>query len=125
LHAFTYSQRPDIAIEIDGPNGYRDAILFDPKYKLDGSIEQDSDRQRPVKPDIDKMHAYRDAIRDSHGKPVVSFAAVMYPGRTIRFGDGIAALGASPSLRNQLHEELKVILARALWRAQSSAAPSS
>jgi predicted component of viral defense system (DUF524 family) len=34
----------------------------------------------PKKIDIDKMHAYRDAIRDLGDQPVVDSAAIVYPG---------------------------------------------
>lgn len=33
-----------------------------------------------TKPDIDKMHAYRDAIRDESGSRVVRSAAILFSG---------------------------------------------
>ena len=77
-------------------------LLFDPKYKLDGDAsppEPNADPASlglPKKVDIDKMHAYRDAIRDEHGWCVVRHAAIPDPGRSVPYMDGLAAVGAVP-----------------------------
>jgi hypothetical protein len=103
LHSVSYAQRPDIAIEVTPPTGGRVAYLFDPKYKLDvdrygtGSEPDDPSRDgRPTKADIDKMHAYRDAIRGADGRRIVRYAAILFPGQTESFAAGLEAIGAHP-----------------------------
>jgi PD-(D/E)XK nuclease superfamily len=41
------------------------------------------------KVDIDKMHAYRDAIRDQSGTRVVRYAATLYPGPELHYAEGL------------------------------------
>ena len=94
LRSTSFTQRPDVAIEVRRPDGSIDVIVFDPKYKLDAD-EQGSGL--PLKSDVDKMHAYRDAIRDSAGRHVVRMAATLYPGRTRQYGREVSALGAHPA----------------------------
>ena len=50
------------------------------------------------KVDIDKMHAYRDAISDKNNNRVVDYAAILYPGRFESFGGDIEALSARPGV---------------------------
>jgi len=50
----------------------------------------------PRKLDLDKMHAYRDAIRGEGDQRVVQYAAILYPGRTRRFSAGMEAIGIRP-----------------------------
>ena len=108
LRSITYTQRPDIAIEIRIPGERTTVLLFDPKYKLDGELlEAAVSDGKPKKVDIDKMHAYRDAIRDDAGDRVVVYAAILYPGPAQEFRGGIEALSAHPgvsqtNLRNRL-----------------------
>ena len=66
LRSFTYEQRPDIAVEIQTSTGETQIYLFDPKYKLHTESDE-SEHATPQKSDIDKMHTYRDAIRDQDG----------------------------------------------------------
>lgn len=94
LRSISFTQQPDITIHRMNPDGRRRITVYDPKYKLDSSDDPDSDG-RPKKADIDKMHAYRDAIRSSDGDHVVDFAAILYPGATEGFGD-VAAIRAVP-----------------------------
>ena len=105
----SFLQRPDVAVEIGMPDGDLDMLLFDPKYKLDAD---DQGSGLPVKSDVDKMHSYRDAIRDGAGRHVVSFAATLYPGTTQHYGSDIAAIGAVPGRENELGETLR----ETLWR---------
>ena len=85
-YSVSFSQKPDLAIEVKDPSGEVSLWLLDPKYKLDSdgsAISDQVDRTPPGKPkkvDIDKMHAYRDALRDTDGRRVVRFAAILYPG---------------------------------------------
>ena len=108
--SLSFPQIPDLVIEVDHPCGPSQLLVFDPKYKLasedtaqDESTEADisgSDPAqigRPAKADIDKMHAYRDAIRSTDGSPVVAFAAILYPGTESQFYDReVAAFAARP-----------------------------
>lgn len=103
LHSVSYAQRPDVAIEVTPPTGERTVYLFDPKYKLDADQhgvgsqpDEPSHAGRPTKADIDKMHAYRDAICGADGRRVVRYAAILYPGPTESFADGLEAIGARP-----------------------------
>lgn len=77
--------------------------MFDPKYKLEGEvIEGIAPDGKPKKVDIDKMHAYRDAIRDEQGRRVVDYAAILFPGPEVRYDDGLEALSAVPGRGLQL-----------------------
>ena len=96
LRRLSFPQRPDIAIEVKRPGEPMAVYLFDPKYKLDSEQGAEPHEGKPKKVDIDKMHAYRDAIRDAGGSRVVQYAAVMYPGPTCRYGPGVEALHAVP-----------------------------
>lgn len=74
----SYSQeyRPDIVIKYNGQH-----LIFDAKHKLKG---WDDDYSKPKKEDIDKMHTYRDAIKNAVG------AFILYPGeanKLYRFHD--------------------------------------
>lgn len=117
LRSISFQQKPDIVIEVDRPDGDTRVIIFDPKYKLDSEIvssttvtnvEEDPGiaegtgseivgSGKPKKVDIDKMHAYRDSIRDLDDGRAVQYAAILYPGLSVEYGDGIAALAAHPS----------------------------
>lgn len=89
LYSASFEQVPDLALEISSPDKPVRVLVFDPKYKLDG--------ERPVKADIDKMHAYRDAIRDPENRRVVGTAAILYPGDDVRYaGDDVMAIQAYP-----------------------------
>ena len=90
--------------------------IFDPKYKL---IAENADAGRgdgkPKKEDIDKMHAYRDAIRDASGERVVEYAAIMYPGsETETYGQGLEALSSLPGSVGVLETRLRKLLFEAL-----------
>lgn len=69
---------------------------------------------QPKKVDIDKMHAYRDAIRDGGLRRVVSHAAILYPGATVQYDGGVAALSALPDDPKPLIDAVKDILRTAL-----------
>lgn len=117
IRSVSYPQRPDVTIEVESPNGRRRLYLFDPKYKLDGEpLEGESWDARPKKVDIDKMHAYRDAIRDASLNHVVDYAAILYPGPEVRYPTGIEALSAYPGAEAPLLSRLRDVLAAALAR---------
>ncbi|MDQ3694440.1 MAG: restriction endonuclease-like protein [Chloroflexota bacterium] len=96
LRSISLPQRPDVAIAIERPGRPTEVVIFDPKNKLDGEMIEDIGDGKPRKADIDKMHAYRDAIRDASLARVVSYAATLYPGPEVRYADGIEALSAYP-----------------------------
>lgn len=110
LRSLTYRQRPDVALERTVPMGGRAVWLFDPKYKL---VADEHGETRPPKADVDKMHAYRDAIRGEDGRHVVRLAALLYLGDTVWWGEEIAALRAHPHAVEALDRELDSALAPA------------
>lgn len=115
LKSISYTQRPDIALEITNQYGETKVYIFDPKYKLESDGLYDSDNSskgKPKKVDIDKMHAYRDSIQDINGNRVVEFAATLYPGDTIFYDKGLAAIRLIPSEED--NQELVTILERIL-----------
>ena len=118
LHSVSYGQRPDLAIEVTRPTGEPSVYLVDPKYKLDAGRAQGDEvgerRGSPKKPDIDKMHAYRDAIRDAGGKRVVEYAAILYPGATESFSEGLEAVSARPGQVGPLCRRVRRVVERAL-----------
>ena len=65
---------------------------------------------KPKKEDVDKMHSYRDAIRDENDRHVVRYAATLYPGKTTRFGDGLAAIHAYPGNETALAAEIQSVI---------------
>ena len=111
----SFPQRPDIVLEVRAPDSVPRLFVFDPKYKLDSEgLDEEGLTGRPHKTDIDKMHAYRDAIRGEGGKRVVEYAAILYPGSSQHFGDDVAALEAVGGREAGLRMELDAVLASAL-----------
>ena len=96
MHSVSFNQIPDVAVEVtDGPATR--IYIFDPKYKLQSEQREGQQaKARPKKVDIDAMHSYRDAIRDEDGNHIVQFAAILYPGPTELFEDGLMAIHAEP-----------------------------
>ena len=115
LHSISYAQRPDVAVEVHPPHVRPRIYLFDPKYKLDGEyLEGESSDGRPKKVDIDKMHAYRDAIRDGNEKRPVCYAAILYPGPEMRYSEGLEALPAYPGSEKTLEQHIRELGREAL-----------
>ena len=122
--SISFAQRPDLTVQTSRPGAHTQLLVFDPKYKLRsegmaGSTAEDDDSLegepgQPKKVDIDKMHAYRDAIRDDRLRPVVSHAAILYPGATVEYDGGVAALSALPDDPKPLIDAVKDILRTAL-----------
>src|ERR1051326_8074355 len=97
------------------------AVIFprrlggDPKYGLVGDTREGlAPDGKPKKMDIDKMRAYRDAIRDEQGRQVVEYAAILYPGPEVRFDEGLEALQAVPGKEQGLEARLDEVIAAAL-----------
>lgn len=90
--SLSFEQRPDLVVETRYADGTIALLILDPKYKIadrGGTIG-------PAKADIDKMHAYRDAIfHRAHGR-VVRHAAILYPGPSRDFGGVVSAISADP-----------------------------
>ncbi len=110
-HSVSLTQRPDVTVEVRRRGRASEFVLFDPKYKL---IADDEGSGTPVKADVDKMHAYRDAIRGPDNAHVVRFAATIYPGESILYGQDIAALGALPERPGGFVDEARSALRRVL-----------
>jgi hypothetical protein len=119
LHSISYPQRPDVALEVTDAGGRTRICLFDPKYKLasetvvEADVEGELDVGKPHKVDIDKMHAYRDSIRDVGGRCAVNYAAILYPGPAMQYWEGIEALHAYPGDNDDLDRRLKMVVSRA------------
>ncbi|MDF2958636.1 MAG: hypothetical protein K0S39_371 [Paenibacillus sp.] len=119
VHSISFLQKPDIAIEIIQDNQTK-ILIFDPKYKLQSELKPQmiddddlpTDLGTPKKVDIDKMHSYRDAIRDKAGQTVVEFAAILYPGKTVSYSDGLAAIRAYPGETESMQSQIKAVLKR-------------
>jgi hypothetical protein len=116
LRSISFDQIPDILIEIASEDGKCDVILFDPKYKLNSENMIAADKVQdggPKKDDIDKMHAYRDAIRDSHMRRIVRYAAILYPGqKNFEYQGEVAALSSIPGNSKSMDQALGEVLDR-------------
>jgi predicted component of viral defense system (DUF524 family) len=122
LRSISFRQVPDVTLQVIDRDERPSLFLFDPKYKLDSdSTDDGSVSVSPKKEDIDKMHSYRDAIRTREGSPVVEYAAILYPGPHVAYGESagagsllIEALPFYPGREHELQEKLKPVLERAL-----------
>ena len=99
--------------------GLSRVYIFDPKYKFENekTAINSEESSTPKKVDIDKMHVYRDAIRDKAGNHVVAYAAILYPGAMQQYHtDDIEALQAYPDalLVEQLEQRIRSVLFKAL-----------
>jgi hypothetical protein len=116
LGSVSFLQKPDIAIELERPEGDREVLVFDPKYKLVSEEGAEPGDGTPKKVDVDKMHAYRDAIRDGHGRRVVRYAATLYPGISVDFGDAIGAIRMYPGDEAAIQDHVRRQVLRTLRR---------
>ena len=116
LRSISFNQRPDVAVEVYPPKGPCRVYLFDPKYKLEGdALGKENASGLPKKVDIDKMHAYRDAIRDGANRRPVRYAATLYPGaETCHYEEGLEALSAYPGAETPLEERIEELFRAAL-----------
>lgn len=122
LRSISFSQIPDISVEVRRRGQPARLYLFDPKYKLQSEEGAEPGDGRPKKIDIDTMHAYRDAIRNPAGERVVSSAAILYPGPDVRYGDGIEAVSARPLEPGCLKKRLRALFTEALLTSDATAA---
>ncbi len=107
IRSASFGQVPDLSLEVYREGRSPTVAILDPKYKL--ASQESAEDSEPKKVDIDKMHAYRDAIRDERDQRVVNFAAILYPGRPRQFGPGLRAIRALPGdecLSSDLQEVL-------------------
>jgi predicted component of viral defense system (DUF524 family) len=119
LRSISFNQVPDVVLELERSDGSVDIWLFDPKYKLD-SEDAKADAPpggAPVKTDIDAMHAYRDAIRDQAGTARVRYAAILYPGPSVAYSNGLAAIRAHPLGDSELRRHLVDVVRRCMTSA--------
>ncbi|WP_174369227.1 DUF2357 domain-containing protein [Deinococcus sp. JMULE3] len=122
----SFSQRPDLVIELRGPGRPDELWILDPKYKL-GSDDAPPESSgtppsgNPNKTDIDKMHSYRDAIRDPAGRRGVTLAAILYPGQDHAYGPNIHAISARPGATDSLNARLRHLFATHLALPPSQA----
>jgi predicted component of viral defense system (DUF524 family) len=114
IHSISFGQTPDVTVEVIRPGEQPVLFLFDPKYKLDSEADAEPGDGKPKKADIDKMHAYRDAIRGPDERRVVRYAATLYPGPSVRYGDRIEALSAQPLNAAELDARVRAVLLDAL-----------
>jgi len=106
--SYTHTQRPDITIEVINVDSSR-LLIFDPKYRYNLQFGKDPESA------VNKMHVYKDSIRDLEGNRVISKAYVLYPGkvgRPLKEGDLEFKVGASEiigaiALRPAFQDELK------------------
>lgn len=105
LRSTSLTQRPDLVLDKRAPDGTHRLLVLDPKYKLDGEVGNEA-AVTPKKIDIDKMHAYRDAIvlHDSR-EAVVDLAATIYPGPDVRY-ETVEALSGKPDRTSDLRDQL-------------------
>jgi predicted component of viral defense system (DUF524 family) len=125
IRSISFTQRPDIVLSLVRPDSPPLLAILDPKYKLDSELLGDATEDitgRPKKVDVDKMHAYRDAIRAPGDRRVVAFAATLYPGQTVEYSDGLAAIQAVPGELPDVGRLLERFVLRATGSAATSAA---
>jgi hypothetical protein len=109
----SFNQIPDVSVEVQREGEDPVLYLFDPKYKLQSEDLEAQRAAKPKKVDIDAMHAYRDAIRTpKHGR-VVRYAATLYPGPQVAYGEGLEALPARPDEPKALRLRLREVLTAA------------
>lgn len=111
IHSISYAQRPDLVVQVSPykrpqlptqPTQPAQIWLWDAKYRLG------DDLKRPSKVDLDRMHAYRDALRSETGATVVTMACILYPGPSLTFAPGLSALQASPLAPEDLQQALSL-----------------
>ncbi|WP_222708587.1 nuclease domain-containing protein [Paenibacillus sp. N3.4] len=77
-------------------------------------------KRETEKVDIDKMHAYRDSIRDGMNNPVIQYVAILYPGKTVNYTAGLTAVRAYPNEDEKLGMTLIEVLKMEINRCISS-----
>ncbi len=104
-------RRPDITLETRINDKLSRLLILDPKYR--SSLEKDSEDPESA---INKMHAYKDAIRGDDGTHIVEAAYAIYLGETLTDypshdnEDGIGGIKLFPKESDTGAEELKNII---------------
>jgi hypothetical protein len=115
--SWTRPMRPDASVLLRRPGGHEVWLHFDAKYKVDwerpfetGSPAEEEESERlgaSQRGDLLKMHAYRDAIRNSAG------AYVLFPGTTPAdfnlHRDELPGLGAFPLRPDRAAEDVQTL----------------
>ena len=105
VRSTSLTQKPDLVLERRALDGTRRLLVLDPKYKLDGEVGNEA-KVTPKKTDIDKMHAYRDAlVTHDSCEAVVDLAATIYPGPDVRY-ETVEALSGKPGRTRDLRDQL-------------------
>jgi predicted component of viral defense system (DUF524 family) len=119
IRSVSLTQVPDVTVELRAPDGSVELYVFDPKYKLESDQSEGLLKLGPKKEDIDKMHAYRDALRGPANSRVVRYAAILYPGPGVAYSmeTGVvelAAMSADPASPEVFEDSLRDIFKSAL-----------
>lgn len=112
IRSLSFTQVPDIVLKCSPVEGKPRLLVLDPKYKLD-SEDDNPEYGSPVKTDIDKMHAYRDAIVNEKNDQLVEHAAILYPGMSYKYGPHISAMQLLPG-ESGIRDELTGLLSKFL-----------
>lgn len=88
LRALSHTMIPDVAILLRRGDDVDSVLVFDPKYKRE--------EHGPVMGDLDAMHAYRDGIRGTDGRPIIAFAGIIYPGTDKDYKGQVGAISGVP-----------------------------
>ncbi|HEY9840706.1 MAG: nuclease domain-containing protein [Candidatus Sericytochromatia bacterium] len=98
LLSLSLTQRPDISLRLRVPGRPLQLLVFETKYR--------SEAGQPLKQDLDKLHAYRDAIRHADGSAVVAAAVLLYPGQSRRYLGSLQAWQLLPEQATDASQEL-------------------
>ncbi len=110
IQSFSRKQRPDFCLFLKSTAGSRKSIqglVFDAKFR--------QDQFQPHKNDLDRLHAYRDAIR-WQDQPVFCEAILLYPGTEVHYSEQLSAWQSLPDGIN-LAWPVKQTLARLLQKS--------
>lgn len=70
--SLSHAQRPDISLKLQSRGQSSQLMIFESKFRTKD--------QNATKEDIDKLHTYRDAIRNRKGQTIIKKAVLLYPG---------------------------------------------
>ncbi|MGV3524486.1 MAG: nuclease domain-containing protein [Candidatus Sericytochromatia bacterium] len=87
--SLSHLQRPDISLQIHQPTQASRLIVCDTKFRRGP--------EGPLKSDLDKLHAYRDAIRHADGRAAIERAVLLYPGPERHYHGALSAWSARPA----------------------------
>lgn len=94
FYSLSHTQRPDISLKLLQKGQPSKLLVFDTKYRAASNL--------PLKEDLDKLHAYRDAIRSAEGQPALWRAILLYPGSRQSYREALEAWQLLPGQNNPL-----------------------